>query len=87
MSKLVVELKLSRGVLPLLTVVINHAFGVFVCNIETLQSTDDSFHSVLGGVIWLDHLVGFEEMFERIDWSVLVTPDDVELLHVEFIMI
>ncbi len=61
-SELVVELKLRRGILPLLAVVVEHVFALIVGNINTLQSVDHSCHSLLRGIICIGTLVELEQM-------------------------
>ena len=43
-SELVVELKLRRGMLPLLTVVVEHALALIVGNIDALQIVEHGCH-------------------------------------------
>jgi hypothetical protein len=43
-SELAVELKLRRCVLPLLTVIVEHVFGLIVGNIDALQIVEHGCH-------------------------------------------
>ena len=55
--ELAVELKLRRGILPLLPVVVEHALALIVDNIDALQSVKYGCHSLLCGVNCIGTLV------------------------------
>ena len=59
-SKFAVDLKLLRGVLPLLTIIVEHTLGFIVDNVESLQSTENGWHDRLSALICVDTLMKFE---------------------------
>ena len=59
-SELAVELKLCRGILPLLSVIVQHVFALIVGNINALQSVEHGCHNLLCGVICIGTLVELE---------------------------
>ena len=59
-SELVVELKLFRGMLPLLVVIVQYAFALIVGNINALQSVEHGCHNLLCDVICIGTLVELE---------------------------
>ena len=86
-SELAVELKLRRGMLPLLVVIVQHAFALIVVNINALQSVEHGCHSLFRGVICIGTLVDLEQMSKLVDDSILVanglvTTFDVSRLSV-----
>ena len=85
-SKFAVEVKLCRGVLPLLTIIVERTLGSIVDNVDTLQKTENGCHDHLNGFICIHTLVKFEQLFNLMDGSILVTDGLVEGFDATFLM-
>ena len=86
-SKLVVDLKLRRGMLPLLVVIVEHAFALIVGNIDALQRVKHGCHNLLCDFICIGTLVDLEQMSKLAHGSILVTDDLVKAFDVTFLMV
>ena len=60
--ELVVDIKLRRGMMPLLTVVVEYALALIVGNINAMQSVEHSCHSLLCDVICIGTLVELDQI-------------------------
>ena len=86
-SELAVELKLRRGMLPLLPVVVEHSLALIVGNINTLQSVDHRCHSLLRDVLCIGTLVELEQMSKLVDGSILLVNVLIKAFDVTFLMV
>ena len=86
-NELAVELKLHRGMIPLLVVIVQHAFALIVGNINALQRVEHGCHSLLCVVICIGTLVELEQMSKFVDGSILVVNDLIETFDVTFLMV
>ena len=77
---------LNTSSLNILLVICSNTLGLIVVNIETLQSAENGCHVRLGGLICVDTLVMFEQLFKVLDVSILVVDDLVEGFDVTFFM-
>jgi hypothetical protein len=71
---------------PLLSVIIEHVFGVYDGNIETLQSSGNGGSNVLG-VVGLNVFELPHKFFDLLDCNGVVTGRDTELLDIGFFVI
>ncbi len=86
MSKETIGLKLLDRVEPLLSVIIEHVFGVYDGNIEVLQSSVNGGNNGLG-VVGLNTFELLHKFFELLDHRGVVTGSDAELLDIGFFVI
>ena len=85
-SKEAIGLKLIDRVEPLLSVIIDHVFGVYDGNIEVLQSSVDGDSNDLG-VVGLNAFELIHKFFELLDHIGVVTGRDIDLLDIGFFVI
>ena len=85
-SKFAVEVKLCRGVLPLLTIIVEHTLGLIVRNVDSLQSAENGCHGLLIDLIYIATLVMLEQLFKLLNYIILVTDGLVETFDVTFLM-
>jgi hypothetical protein len=84
--KEIIGLKLLDRVEPLLSVIIEHVFGVYDGNIEVLQSSANGGSNALG-VVGLNVVELLHKFFELVDRIGVVTGRDAELLDIGFFLI
>jgi hypothetical protein len=85
-SKEAIGLELLECMEPLLSVIVEHVFGVYDGNIEVLQSSTDLGSNGLG-VVGLSTFELLHTFFELLDLTGVVTGRDAELLDIYFFVI
>ena len=87
-SELAVEVKLRRGMLPFLAVIVQHAFALIVGNINSLQNVEHGCRGLLRVVICIGALVELEQMSKLVVHDrILVVNDLVKAFDVTFLMV